>query len=84
MQAEYTVNTHLYRSYKSDLPLPVTVVITVKSSPQAPPKKILSKKILLQRVGQELTVFRFSLDDEGRLISGSVHNLPQPLRSKTS
>ncbi len=81
---EYTVNTHLYRSYKSDLPLPVTVVITVKSSPQSPPKKILSKKIMLSRVGQELTVFRFSLDKEGRLISGSVHDLPKPLRAKTS
>ena len=38
----------------------------------------------LKRSGQELTVFRFSLDDEGRLISGSVHDLPQPLRSKAS
>jgi hypothetical protein len=33
--------------------------------------------------GQETTVFRFQLDEDGDLIAGSVHDLPRALRSRS-
>ncbi len=79
---EYTVNVHLYRDMSGQLPLPVNVWVSVKSSPKVAAKRILTTKLHLQHQGQELTAFRFSLDDNGQLVSGSVHDLPKPLRAK--
>ncbi len=79
---EYTVNVHLYRDMSGQLPLPVNVSVSVKSSPKVAAKRILTTKLQLQHQGQELTAFRFSLDDNGKLVSGSVHDLPKPLRTK--
>ncbi len=79
---EYTVNVHLYRDMSGQLPLPVNVSVSVKSNPKVAAKRILTTRLQLQHQGQELTAFRFSLDDNGQLVSGSVHDLPKPLRAK--
>jgi len=79
---EYIVNVHLYRDMSGQLPLPATVVVSVKSSSDVAAKRILSTKLRLTHQGQETTVFRFSLDDAGNLVPGSVHDLPKALRSK--
>ncbi|MFQ6018031.1 MAG: hypothetical protein ACE5KF_07525 [Kiloniellaceae bacterium] len=79
---EYTVNVHLYRDMSGRLPLPVTVAVSVKPTPDASAKRILTTELTLQHQGQELTAFRFSLDDAGQLIAGSVHDMPRKLRSK--
>lgn len=81
---EYTVNVHLYRNLSGADSIPVTVVISVKPSEDAPAKQILATGVELRHEGQEITAFRFSLDDKGRLVSGSVHDLPRPLRSRKS
>ncbi len=81
---EYTVNVHLYRNLSEVLPLPIEVIVSVKPSPDASAKQILATSVELKREGQELTAFRFSLSDQGRLEKGSVHDLPKPLRSKRS
>lgn len=81
---EYTVNVHLYRNLSGADSIPVTVVISVKPSEDAPAKQILATGVDLQHEGQEITAFRFSLDENGRLVSGSVHDLPRPLRSRKS
>ncbi len=81
---EYTTNVHLYRALQAELPILVTVVVSVKASPDQGAKKILDKKLLLRRVNEELTVLRFTLDEDGSLLSGSVHDLPRPLRAKKS
>jgi len=78
---EYTVNVHLYRNMSATLPLPVNVSVSVKSSPSQPAKRILTTKLKLDHQGQELTAFRFALDADGRLVAGSVHDLPKPLRA---
>lgn len=78
---EYTVNLHLYRNPERQLPVPATVVVSVKSNPQDSAKQILASKVDLTREGQELTVFRFALDEAGKLVPGSVHNLQRPLRN---
>lgn len=79
---EYIVNVHLYRDMSGQLPLPATVVVSVKASSDVAAKRILSSKVMLTHQGQETTVFRFTLDDQGNLVPGSVYDLPKPLRSK--
>ena len=81
---DYTVNLHLYRDLSGDLPVPVTVVVSVKPSPEQAAKQILATKVALKQEGQELTAFRFALDDSGRLVRGSVNDLPRTLRSRKS
>lgn len=78
---EYTVNLHLYRNHATSMDVPVTVVVSVKTDPDARPRQILMTRLTLMRAGEERTVFRFRLDDRGRLVAGSVNSLPRPLRS---
>lgn len=80
---EYTVNVHLYRNNGRHLPLPVTVAVSVKGTSGASSQRVLNTKLDLLREGQETTVFRFQLDEDGDLIAGSVHDLPRALRSRT-
>ena len=80
-EGEYTVNVHLYRDMSGQLPLPVTVSVSVKAAPNLAAKRILTTKLKLDHQGQEITAFRFSLDGDGRLVAGSVHDLPKPLRA---
>ena len=79
---EYVVNVHLYRDMSGQLPIPVVVSVSVKSSPETAAKRILNTKVLLHYQGEELTAFRFVLDKNGKLVPGSVNDLPKPLRSR--
>lgn len=79
---EYTVNVHLYRNTARVLPIPVTVVASVKRTPGESAKQILAAMIDLTREGEELTVFRFRLSDDGDLVPGSVHDLKRPLAQR--
>jgi hypothetical protein len=77
---EYTANVHLYRN-PSGQPVDVTMAVSVKANVQSSARPLLSTKMTLRREGEELTGFRFTLDQDGRLQAGSVHNLFRPLRS---
>ncbi len=83
-EGEYTVNLHLYRDLSGQLPIEVSVVVSIKPSPEQAAKQVLATKLPLGIEGEELTAFRFTLDDKARLVSGSVHDLPKALRSKKS
>ena len=80
-EGEYTVNVHFFRSSGSLLPMPVEVVVSVKNNPQSSARQILTTSLDLKRVGEEVTAFRFTLDESGTLVTGSVHDLPKPLRA---
>jgi hypothetical protein len=77
---EYVVNVHLYRNHETST-IPVSIVVSVKGSVNESAKQLLATKVTLEHEGQELTAFRFRLDDKGRLVSGSVHDLPKSLRT---
>ena len=77
---EYTVNLHLYRNTAQVVPIPVTIVASVKKTMQESARQLLATRIDLKREGQELTVFRFALDDGGDLVPGSVTSLQRPIR----
>jgi hypothetical protein len=79
---EYVVNVHLYRDMSNQLPLPVVVSVSVKTSAQVAAKRILTTKVFMEHQGQETTAFRFELLANGKLVPGSVHDLPKALRSR--
>ena len=81
MAGEYTVNLHLYRNTAGVFPIPVTVVTSVKKSAKESARQVLASHIELVREGEELTVYRFKLSEQGDLVSGSVHSLQRQLRS---
>jgi hypothetical protein len=77
---EYTANVHLYRNPNGQ-PVDVTMVVSTKPTVQSSARPLLTTRMTLRREGEELTGFRFALDENGRLKPGSVHNLYKPLRS---
>jgi hypothetical protein len=78
---EYTVNVHLYRNAGGVLPIPVTVVTSVKKSTAERARQLLASKVELAGEGEELTVYRFRLTEGGELVAGSVHSLQRDLRA---
>ena len=78
---EYTVNVHLYRNTAGVFPIPVTVVTSVKKSSKESARQLLASNIELVREGEELTVYRFRLSEDGDLVPGSVHSLQRKLRT---
>ncbi|MFQ5973843.1 MAG: hypothetical protein ACE5Q3_16070 [Alphaproteobacteria bacterium] len=78
---EYTVNLHLFRNRDGRLPVTAVVAVSVKADGASAIQPIATKNVELGRVGQELTVVRFTLDDTGHLVPGSIHNLQQDLRA---
>lgn len=79
---EYTINIHLYRDRSVQVPIPVTVMVSLKPTPDHSAQRILTADLELRHEGQELTAFRFSLDSDGRLMPETVHDLPRPLRAR--
>ena len=75
---EYTVNLHLYSNAERVYPVPVDVVVSVYTNNAT--RLILHKLVNLTHFGQEVTVARFSLDADGVLVPGSIHDLPKVLR----
>jgi hypothetical protein len=78
---EYTVNVHLYRNPARVSPVPVTIVASVKRNAKDSAKQLLVSDVELTREGQELTVYRFTLSEDGGLVPGSVHSVQRPLRA---
>jgi hypothetical protein len=78
---EYTVNVHLYRNTTGVFPIPITVVTSVKKSSKESARQLLASNIELTREGEELTVYRFKLSEQGDLVPGSVHSLQRKLRT---
>lgn len=78
---EYAVNIHAYRVHQGEAPIPCRVIIRL-ARPGQPPQVLLKYDVQITKQGQELTVTRFALDDQGTLIQGSVTDLPKPLREE--
>lgn len=81
MAGEYTVNLHMYRNRSRLQAIPVKIVASVKRGPNKVSKQILVSDTVIDREGQEKTVFRFRLDQDGALEQDSVTTLFRPLRS---
>ena len=75
---EYVVNIHLYNEYKEPLPVPVKVRVTGKGDIG----EIYETEILLKRRKEEVTVVRFTLDQDGKVVEDSVHDLHRSILSE--
>ena len=77
---EYVVNAHLYRSADGRMPVPVTAKVSVQG-PDGAVRPILQSTVEMTFVGQETTIFRFVLDDQGAIVPGSANRIHKDLRS---
>ncbi len=96
LPGEYTVNVHLFRNTPGVYPVPVMVVVSSRplgddgskdNTKVSKTKQILATKpkdLELQHYGEELTVFRFQLTEDGELVKGSVHAVFKQLRAVSS
>ncbi|HEX7967162.1 MAG TPA: hypothetical protein VF502_03010 [Stellaceae bacterium] len=80
---EYTVNAHLYRSADGHFPVAVTSRVQVRG-PDGVVKNLVQSVVEMERVGQETTLFRFQLDENGRLVPGSLNRIHKELRAAWS
>lgn len=76
---EYQINVHLYSTGKSP-PIPVKIKISKRMKNQT--IRLFYREVNLLFIGQEITVIRFRMDENARIVHDSVHNLPRPIRSK--
>jgi hypothetical protein len=77
---EYVVNAMLYRSRDRVVPVPVSVRVSLQGE-SGSVQQALQSNIELQAEGQETTVFRFKLDDQGALVPGSMNRIHKDLRA---
>ena len=81
---EYNINLHLYRDARVGFGGTVTVDVTVRerrlASQDQSMMTIWTGTVVLERVGQEITAIRFTLDDKGLVVDGSKHTTPIGLR----
>ena len=76
---EWIVDAMLYRIYKGQPPIRVTVV--ARSLIGGRYRVIARRSFVLDWQGQQKTAFRFSLTKSGELVPGSINRLPAKLYS---
>lgn len=74
---EYIINAHLYRNHEN-VPIIVEYEVKIKTENRQLPVKYGHKTLTL--VGEEITLARFKLNEEGHLISRSVNDIPKLIR----
>ncbi len=83
-EGEYTVNLHLYRKRGDIGPVEVVVVVSIRDDETDKTIHLLDRTVTLSNLGEELTVVRFSLDEDGEMVEGSMHNLQRNLRTSSA
>jgi hypothetical protein len=80
---EYIVNVHYFRSGELDktLEIPVTVLISTKTKVGNSMRGIITRKATLRVLGEEITVVRFIMREDGELDPESVNDFYQELRA---
>src|SRR5690606_24254871 len=73
---EYVVNVHMYANKENppSWPVPVRVVVSITGGPSGKSRSvdIYSGTVELTRQGEEITAVRFTMNEEGNVIPGSV------------
>jgi hypothetical protein len=76
---EYQANVHLFRNNKSKSKIQAMISASLVTPDRNYRKQILEKTVLLSKEGKEKTVLRFKLDNNFKLVSGSVNSLRKSL-----
>lgn len=79
---EYVVNAHEYRSWDMQFPIHCRAKISTADK-QGNVVPIIETEFDLEWQGQETTIVRFRLDDQGHLVAGSENRIHKALRSGT-
>ena len=82
---EWTINLHWFSNAQGAVEVPVKVLITMKKDDgevsKTAPLTIMSKHVILKRVGQEVTVIRFTTDEEHNVDTTSFTTNLKALRA---
>ena len=78
---EYIANVHMYRGIGVTYPVTVKVVVRLQTGSDQSARQILSATVQLHHENDQVTAFRFRLDDHGQLVAGSVNNVYKELRT---
>ena len=81
---EYTVNVHMFRNETGRWPIKVGVMVSVKKRDDEPAIPILRTNVSLVREDQEVTVYRFELNEAGGLLLHTINHIYKPLREADS
>jgi hypothetical protein len=81
---EYIANVHLYESMVHTDDIEVRIVASVKTDPDKPAKQLVATTVKLRHPNQQLTAFRFRLDEYGGLVPRSVNSVYRQLRELKS
>ena len=73
---EWVVDTMLYRTYDGQVPVKVTVTVTRLADVAT---QILSRTVEIPAQGDQVTVFRFRIDEHGDFVPDSENFLPMKL-----
>jgi len=77
---EYVVNVHMYRGIGVTYPVDIKLVASVKARPEDSAKQLVTTTVQLRHENHQVTAFRFNLDKDGNLVTGSVNSLYKELR----
>src|SRR4029453_2964707 len=77
---EYIVNVHMYRGIGVAYPVAVKIVASVKGTPDHMAAPLGPTTVNLGRENDQITAFRFRLDEHGQLVAGSINSLFKELR----
>jgi len=76
---EYQANVHLFKHDANKSKIQATISASLVTPDRDYRKQILEKSIYLSKQGKEKTVLRFKLDNNFKLVSGSVNSLRKSL-----
>lgn len=73
---EYVVNLHYYSQHfpGGSRSAPFTLTVSLKSDDGVHSQILLERKDVIERVGDEITLARFRMDEEGQFLEDSVHD----------
>lgn len=80
---EYVVNAMLYRDRDHTFPVPISVRVSLQGA-NGKVERVLESKADLVFEGQEITVFRFKLDEQGAMVPDSMNRIHKDLRSASA
>lgn len=85
---EYTFNVHWYGNTSKQTSVPIKAFITLRYDDSTNSKSgsitLHTDAIVLTRQGEEITILRFKIGADGKLVPGSETTLKKPLRAAAS
>jgi hypothetical protein len=78
---EYVANVHMYRGVGATYPVQVKLVATIKTNPNEVAHRLITTTVQLRHENDQVTAFRFRLDEDGHMVAGSMNTVYKDLRT---